>query len=60
MPPSQTASLPDDALWNLFFGKDDAESDSAAGGLLRQGFLQTAAYEAALRGRKSLIDLSII
>lgn len=55
MPPSQTASLPDDALWNLFFGKDDAESDSAAGGLLRQGFLQTAAYEAALRGRKSLI-----
>jgi hypothetical protein len=51
----QEVSLPNDALWNLFFGKDDAESDSAAGGLLRQGFLQTAAYEAALRGRKSLI-----
>ena len=42
-------------LQNLFFGKDDAESDSSEGGLLKQGFLQTAAYEAALKGRKQLI-----
>jgi hypothetical protein len=55
MPSSQKPSLPDNALWNLFFGKDDAESDNAEGGLLRQGFLQTAAYEAALKGRKRLI-----
>ena len=45
----------DSPLNNLFFGKDDAESDSSEGGLLKQGFLQTAAYEAALKGRKQLI-----
>ncbi|GAA2522149.1 P-loop ATPase, Sll1717 family [Streptomyces longisporus] len=42
-------------LSRLFFGKDDAESDFAAGGLLRRGFLETAAYEAALTGRKMLV-----
>lgn len=38
----------------LFFGRDDAEND-LTGGLLREGFLPTHAYEAALTGRKSLI-----
>ena len=33
---------------SLYFGKDDAESDFAAGGLLQQGFLRTLAYEEAL------------
>jgi hypothetical protein len=42
-------------LSRLYFGKDDAESDIAAGGLLRQGFLRTAAYEAARSGAKTLI-----
>ncbi|MFF4892824.1 P-loop ATPase, Sll1717 family [Micromonospora chersina] len=41
-------------LTRLTFGRDDAESDIASG-LLRQGFLPTAAYEAALHGRKSLV-----
>lgn len=41
-------------LARLTFGRDDAESDIASG-LLRQGFVPTAAYEAAVRGRKSLI-----
>ncbi len=53
--PFNDLPLPQDAIWNLFFGKDDAESDNAEGGLLKQGFLQTTAYEAALNGRKSLI-----
>jgi hypothetical protein len=53
--PFNDPRLPQDAIWNLFFGKDDAESDNAEGGLLRQGFLQTTAYEAALNGRKRLI-----
>ncbi|MFE7467240.1 P-loop ATPase, Sll1717 family [Streptomyces sp. NPDC057499] len=39
---------------HLFFGRDDAEHDYADG-LLRQGFQQTLAYEAALAGRKSLV-----
>jgi hypothetical protein len=43
------------SLDDLYFGKDDAESDIAAGGLLRSGFLKTAAYQAVLKGRKSLI-----
>lgn len=47
--------MSDDDLRNLYFGKDDAESDMAPGGLLRQGFLKTAAYEAAKAGKKSLI-----
>jgi hypothetical protein len=43
-----------DVVRRLFFGRDDAEND-LADGLLRAGFLSTAAYEAALTGRKSLI-----
>ncbi|MFE4628064.1 P-loop ATPase, Sll1717 family [Streptomyces mirabilis] len=42
-------------LSRLFFGKDDAESDFAAGGLLRRGFLETAAYDAAVNARKMLV-----
>ena len=42
-------------LARLYFGKDDAESDFAAGGLLKHGFLRTAAYEAAMSGQKSLL-----
>lgn len=48
--------MPDkDQLRKLYFGKDDAESDIASGGLLRAGFLRTRAYEEALSGSKSLI-----
>jgi len=39
----------------LYFGRDDAESDITEGGLLREGFLRTAAYDAAVEGRKRLI-----
>jgi hypothetical protein len=42
-------------LDRLSFGRDDAESDFAEGGLLRAGFLRTAAYEASLAGQKRLI-----
>jgi hypothetical protein len=42
-------------LDRLSFGRDDAESDFAEGGLLRAGFLRTAAYHAALSGKKRLI-----
>lgn len=42
-------------LKKLYFGKDDAESDFAKGGLLRAGFLRTTAFEEALSGTKSLI-----
>ncbi|MEU1512946.1 hypothetical protein ABZ490_12405 [Streptomyces sp. NPDC005811] len=42
-------------LSRLFFGKDDAESDFAVGGLLRRGFLETAAYDAAVNARKMLV-----
>lgn len=42
-------------LDQLYFGKDDAESDIARGGLLREGFLRTQAYQAALEGTKTLI-----
>ena len=38
----------------LFFGRDDAEHD-IADGLLREGFLPTAAFTEAVSGRKSLI-----
>ncbi|MFI6944121.1 P-loop ATPase, Sll1717 family [Streptomyces sp. NPDC050418] len=38
----------------LYFGHDEAEQDMA-NGLLRAGFLQTAAYNAAVSGRKMLI-----
>ena len=44
-----------DNLEKLYFGKDDAESDFARGGLLKQGFMRTRAYEEALAGRKNLI-----
>ena len=40
---------------SLYFGKDDAESDIAPGGLLREGFIHTSAYMAAQSGKKSLI-----
>jgi hypothetical protein len=43
------------SLERLYFGKDDAESDFAKGGLLKQGFMRTRAYDEALNGRKSLI-----
>lgn len=42
-------------LADLYFGKDDAESDIAAGGLLERGFLETSAFIAVSTGRKSLI-----
>jgi hypothetical protein len=43
-----------DVVRRLFFGRDDAEND-LTDGLLREGFVPTSAYEAALTGRKSLI-----
>lgn len=43
-----------DVVQRLFFGRDDAEND-LADGLLREGFVSTSAYEAALTGRKMLI-----
>jgi hypothetical protein len=43
-----------DVVRRLFFGRDDAEND-LADGLLREGFVSTSAYEAALTGRKTLI-----
>lgn len=42
-------------LSELFFGRDDAETDIAEGGLLREGFLPTAAYQAARKASKHLI-----
>ena len=44
-----------DILDRLHFGRDEAELDATAGGLLRSGFLETAAYRSALAGRKRLI-----
>jgi hypothetical protein len=41
-------------LSRLYFGRDDAEGDLAEG-LLKEGFLRTAAFDAALSGRKRLI-----
>ena len=46
---------PKPSLDRLYFGKDDAESDFARGGLLRQGFMRTRAYDEALSGSKTLI-----
>jgi hypothetical protein len=43
-----------DFVSRLYFGRDDAESDLAEG-LLRDGFLPTAAFEAARTGKKFLI-----
>ena len=45
---------PANVVDQLYFGRDDAEHDMADG-LLREGFLPTNAYEAALSGRKTLI-----
>jgi hypothetical protein len=42
-------------LRDLYFGRDDAERDAAEGGLLRAGFLRTAAYDATIKGRKHVI-----
>jgi hypothetical protein len=42
-------------LADLYFGRDDAEMDIAEGGLLREGFLRTSAYDAALKAHKHLI-----
>ena len=55
MPKKQPDGPPTPSLDRLYFGKDDAESDIARGGLLRQGFMRTRAYEEALSGSKSLI-----
>lgn len=46
---------PDLPLDRIYFGRDDAETDAGAAGLLRAGFLRTAAYEAAVSGRKQLL-----
>ncbi|MFF2849785.1 P-loop ATPase, Sll1717 family [Streptomyces sp. NPDC058001] len=48
------AGWDDDTVRKLYFGRDDAEHDMADG-LLREGFLATAAYEAVLSGRKILV-----
>ena len=53
--PRKGPERPDMSLTRLYFGKDDAESDFAKGGLLKQGFLRTRAYEEALAGTKTLI-----
>ena len=43
------------SLQDLYFGKDDAETDISNGGLLARSFLETYAYKSAVAGRKSLI-----
>jgi hypothetical protein len=45
---------PSAVVERLYFGREDAERDMADG-LLRAGFLRTAAYDAAVSGRKMLI-----
>ena len=42
-------------LEQLHFGREDAERDVRDGLLLRGGFLPTAAYRAAVSGRKMLV-----
>ncbi|MDT0308277.1 hypothetical protein RM780_15090 [Streptomyces sp. DSM 44917] len=44
----------DEIVRRLYFGRDDAESDLAEG-LLRDGFLPTAAWDAVMSGRKMLV-----
>jgi hypothetical protein len=39
----------------LYFGRDDAESDAGSSGLLRAGFLRTAAFNMVMDGRKQLL-----
>ncbi|WP_405614255.1 P-loop ATPase, Sll1717 family [Streptomyces sp. NBC_01508] len=46
--------MSEDVVRRLYFGRDDAESDITVG-LLRAGFMRTAAYEEALNGRKMLV-----
>lgn len=53
-PSGDATSLEPSALRRLKFGYEDAERD-IAGGLLRESFIETAAYEAAVSGRKMLI-----
>jgi hypothetical protein len=43
-----------DLVSELYFGRDDAESDITSG-LLREGFLPTLAYKAAMSGQKTLV-----
>src|SRR5258708_1387146 len=43
-----------DLIDRLYFGRDDAESDAGSVGLLRAGFLRTAAYDTAISGKKQL------
>lgn len=45
---------PSGVVERLYFGREDAERDMSDG-LLREGFLRTAAYDAAVSGRKMLI-----
>jgi hypothetical protein len=42
-------------LARLYFGRDDAETDIAEGGLLQAGFLRTSAYDTVRAARKRLI-----
>jgi hypothetical protein len=48
---------PETGLERLSFGRDDAESDVRPdkGGLLRAGFVRSAAFEAVLAGRKHVV-----
>ncbi|WP_405796083.1 P-loop ATPase, Sll1717 family [Streptomyces sp. NBC_01506] len=46
--------MSEEVVQRLYFGRDDAESDITVG-LLREGFMRTAAYEEALNGRKMLV-----
>lgn len=39
----------------LYFGRDDAESDVSGAGLLRAGFMRTAAFNMVMQGRKQLL-----
>ena len=43
------------SIQNLYFGKDDAETDITSSGLLRDGFLKTAIYETVKAGKKTLV-----
>ncbi|WP_306309952.1 P-loop ATPase, Sll1717 family [Streptomyces lasiicapitis] len=52
--PTMWGDLSVAALDRLYFGREDAERD-VTDGLLREGFLPTAAFRAALSGRKMLI-----
>ena len=53
--PAKPTDPPRVELSKLYFGKDDAESDISRGGLLKQGFMRTKAYDEALAGTKPLV-----